>query len=162
MLAIVVLAFAFVRPLRAQEQIGIAVGAKPEPVTIEDLDGSPVDLGDYIGVKPVLLEFWATWCPLCAALEPRMAAAHSQYGEQVEFLIVAVAVNQSARRVRRHLERHELPGRFLWDTDGRAVRAFMAPSTSYVVVLDAGGRVVYTGLGADQDIEAALESALGR
>ncbi len=53
-----------------------------------------------------------------------------------------------------------MAGQVLWDTDGRAVRAFMAPSTSYVVVLDAAGRVAYTGLGEDQDIEAAIERAL--
>jgi thiol-disulfide isomerase/thioredoxin len=147
----------------AQEHIGIAVGATPDGVTIEDLEGNPVDLGDYIGgAKPVLIEFWATWCPLCESLEPAMLAAHSKYGEEVDFLIVAVAVNQSVRRVRRYAESHEVPGRFLWDTDGRAVRAFMAPSTSYVVVLDAEGTVAYAGLGENQDIEAAVEKALGR
>jgi cytochrome c biogenesis protein CcmG/thiol:disulfide interchange protein DsbE len=151
------------RPLVAQEQIGIAVGATPEAVQIEDLDGNPVDLGDYIGGGvPVLLEFWATWCSLCEALEPHMLAAHAKYGDEVEFLVVAVAVNQNERRVRRYFESHEMPGRVLWDTDGRAVRAFKAPSTSYVVVLDSEGRVAYTGLGEDQDIDAAIEKALGR
>jgi len=58
--------------------------------------------------------------------------------------------------VRRHVERHTLPGRVLWDGEGRAVRAFQAPSTSYVVVLDAAGKVVYTGVGAEQEIEEAL------
>jgi thiol-disulfide isomerase/thioredoxin len=146
-----------------QEQIGIAVGATPQAVQIEDLDGNPVDLGDYIGSgTPLLIEFWATWCPLCRALEPDMLAAHSKYGDDVNFLVVAVAVNQSVRRVRRYAESHEVPGRILWDTDGRATRAFMAPSTSYVVALDAEGSVVYTGLGEDQDIESAVEKALGQ
>lgn len=150
-------------PLQAQEdRIGIALGAVPPAVEIEDLDGNPVDLGDYIGKGPVLLEFWATWCPLCQALEPQLQAAHAKYGEQVEFLILAVAVNQSKGRVRRHMETHSMPGRVLWDTEGRAVRAFMTPSTSYVVVLDAVGKVVYTGVGEDQDIEAALARALRR
>jgi hypothetical protein len=44
----------------------------------------------------------------------------------------------------------------LWDEGGRAVRAFLAPGTSYIVVLDTEGTVVYTGSGADQDIEAAV------
>jgi thiol-disulfide isomerase/thioredoxin len=150
-------------PLQAQDQIGIAVGATPAAVEIEDLAGATVDLGDYIGSgKPLLVEFWATWCSNCEALEPAMLAAHSKYGEDVNFLVVAVAVNQSVRRVRRYEESHEVPGRFLWDTDGRATRAFMAPATSYVAVLDGAGRVVYTGLGPDQDIEAAVEKALGR
>ena len=162
-LAASMLVFAAASAASAQEaQIGIAVGERAPAVTIEDLDGNPFDLGAFIGGKPALLEFWATWCALCTALEPRMQAAHARYGEEVEFLIVAVAVNQTQRRVRRHLESHELPGRVLWDKDGRAVRAFMAPSTSYIVVLDAAGQVAYTGLGEDQDIEAAIESVLDR
>lgn len=150
------LLLACARPLAAQDQIGLPLGAVPEAVVIEDLDGSPVDLGDVIGKKPVLIEFWATWCPLCEALQPRLEAAQAEYGEEVEFLVVAVAVNQTKRSIERHLTRHPMPGRLLWDTSGRATRAFMAPTTSYVVVLDAAGRVVYTGVGGDQDLVGAL------
>ena len=53
-----------------------------------------------------------------------------------------------------------MPFTFLWDANGAAVRAFQAPSTSYIAVLDAKGKVVYTGVGEDQDIEAALRRAV--
>jgi thiol-disulfide isomerase/thioredoxin len=149
------------RGANAQEdEIGIPRGATPPAVTIEDLDGRAVDLAQWVGRKPVLIEFWATWCPTCEALLPKMEAAHRHYGSQVEFIVVAVAVNQSQSTIKRHLERHAMPFRFLWDTNGNAVRAFQAPATSYVVVLDAEGRVVYTGLGSDQDVEAALKRSV--
>jgi thiol-disulfide isomerase/thioredoxin len=144
------------RVVAQDDEIGIAIGARPAAVTIEDLDGRPVDLSQFIGKKPVLLEFWATWCPLCAALFPRIEAAHARFGNRVEFVVVAVAVNQSQAGIKRHLTRHPMPFRILWDGNGRAVRAFQAPSTSYVVVLDSAGKVAYTGLGAEQDIEAAV------
>ncbi len=144
------------RGVAQDDELGIAIGARPPAVTIEDLDGRPVDLTQIIGKKPVLLEFWATWCPLCAALFPRMEAAHARFGDRVEFVVIAVAVNQSQASIKRHLTRHPMPFRFLWDTDGHAVRAFQAPSTSYVVVLDSAGKVAYTGLGEEQDIEAAV------
>ena len=73
-------------------------------VTVHDLDGKPVDLGQYIGKKPVFLEFWATWCELCEELLPRVRAAKAAYGDRVEFLGVNVTVNQSRDRVRRYLE----------------------------------------------------------
>ena len=69
---------------------------------------------------------------------------------------MAVGVNQTRNSVRRHVGGHPLPGRVLWDGDGVAVRALQAPATSYVVLLDAQGRVVYTGVGPDQDLETAL------
>ncbi|MDP3909357.1 MAG: TlpA disulfide reductase family protein [Gemmatimonadales bacterium] len=149
--------------LSAQDDvIGISVGATPPAVTIEDLDGNPVELGRWVGRKPVLVEFWATWCPVCEELLPRMEAAQRRFGDRVEFLVVAVAVNQNKNGIRRHLTRHPMPFTFLWDVNGNATRAFQAPATSYIVALDAGGNVVYTGIGADQDLERALEKATAR
>jgi len=142
------------------QDVGIAIGSLPPPVTIEDLDGQPVDLSQYVGKRPVLLEFWAEWCPLCKALEPRLRAAQEAYAGKVEVIRVAVAVNESRSSIKRYLEKQELPGLILWDTSGRAVRAYQAPSTSYVVTLDATGRVAYTGVGSDQDLNAAMERAL--
>src|SRR5882724_1762456 len=147
--------------LRAQDIIGIPVGESPPAVTIENLNGDSVALSQWIGKKPVLVEFWATWCPICAELLPRMEAAQKKYGDRAEFLVVAVAVNQSKNSVRRHLEKHPMPFTFLWDGNGAAVRAFQAPSTSYIAVLDSSGKVVYTGVGEDQDIDAAIERAAG-
>jgi thiol-disulfide isomerase/thioredoxin len=149
-------------PVAAQETIGIALGETPPAATVEDLDGAPVDLAQWVGKRPVLVEFWATWCPLCRALEPGLRQVAERYAGELEVLIVAVGVNQSPRSVRRHLERHQLPGQVLWDARGAAVRAFQTPSTSYVVALDASGRVVYTGLGEEQDLDAAARKALGR
>jgi peroxiredoxin len=148
--------------LPAQDVIGIPIGETPPAVTLENLSGDSVALSRWIGKKPVLVEFWATWCPICTELLPRMEAAQKKYGDRAEFLVVAVAVNQSKNTVRRHLERHPMPFTLLWDANGAAVRAFQAPSTSYIAVLDAKGRVVYTGVGADQNIEAAIGTALRR
>ena len=146
----------------AQErgELGIALGERPELVEIEDLQGNEVSLADHLGGRPALIEFWARWCELCEALYPQMTEAHARYGDRVGFVAVAVAVAQSQRSVRRHLE--DMPTEFptLWDEGGRAVRAFLAPGTSYIVVLDAEGTVTYTGSGAGQDIDAAVRTAL--
>lgn len=138
------------------QQVGIATGSVPEAVELEDLDGTPVDLGAYIGRRPVLVQFWATWCEVCAALEPRLRAAAARWEDDVDFVLVAVGVNQNPRRIRRYMDDHPLHGTVLWDGRGRATRAFMAPTTGYLVILDARGRVVYTGVGADQAFEPAL------
>ena len=145
-----------------EDEIGISRGATLPAVTIEDLDGRPVDLAQWVGKKPVVVEFWATWCPLCAALFPRLEAAHRRYGESVQVLVVAVGVSQTPASIKRHLARHPLPFPVLWDGGGAAVRAFQAPGTSYVVVLDVRGKVSYTGYGAEQDIEAAVRKAVSR
>jgi len=143
--------------LAQEEQVGLAAGTAVRPVQIEDLAGTPVDLSPYIGRRPALFEFWATWCTNCAALEARMRTAFGRHGSQVDFVVVAVGVNQTRASVKRHADAHPLPAaRVLWDGNGNAVRAFDAPATSYVVILDRRGKVAYTGIGPDQDLEAAL------
>lgn len=163
LLGLTLLGLCVAGPLLAQDEdeIGIARGATPPAVTIEDLDGKPVDLAQYVGKKPVLVEFWATWCPICAELFPKIQAAHARYGDRVQFLVVAVAVNETPRSIKSHLTSHPLPFPVLWDTNGNAVRAFQAPGTSFVVLLDGKGKVAYTGYGAEQDIEGAIRKLGG-
>jgi peroxiredoxin len=144
-----------IAPLGAQD-VGLAVGTRAPAVAVQDLDGKSVDLGEYIGRQPVVLEFWATWCPLCKALEPALKAAHARYGRTVRFVAIGVGVNQSPASIKRHLVEHPLPFPVLYDASGAAVRAYEAPTTSYIVVVDKAGTVTYTGTGAEQDIAAVL------
>jgi peroxiredoxin len=158
-----VLAVALALPVTLEGQdIGLAVGTKAPAVTIEDLNGKPVDLGSYIGKQPVVLEFWATWCPLCKALEPALRALYARYGATVQFVVVGVAVNETPASIKRHLADHPLPFPVLFDASGAAVRTYEAPTTSYIVVLDRTGKVSYTGAGADQDLAPALARVAGK
>jgi thiol-disulfide isomerase/thioredoxin len=141
--------------LRAQES-GITVGTRAPAVTVRDLDGKAVDLGQYIGKKPMFLEFWATWCELCEELLPRVRAAKATYGDQVEFFGVNVTVNQSRDRVRRYVDKNQPPFRTLYDEEGTSTRAYQAPATSYVVIVDRSGKIAYTGSGGTQDFDDVL------
>ena len=159
LVAPLILATMISTPAFAQD-LGIDVGAQAPAVTVQSLDGKQIDLGRYIGKTPVLIEFWATWCPNCRELMPTLLAAEKKFGKRVKFIALAVAINQSPEKVRRWLAAHPLPHDTYYDVDGKAAGAFDAPATSYVVVLDRKGRVVYTGLGGTQNLEAALRKAL--
>ena len=155
-------AWAFVSPAAASGQEPLAIGERPPAAALETLDGEPFQLQDVLGDRPVLVEFWATWCPVCRALEPEMEAAYERFGDQVEFLVVAVGVGQNPGSIRAHLQRHPQPGQVLWDARGAAVRAFSAPGTGIIFILDENGEVAYQGAGADQDLSAALAEVLAR
>jgi thiol-disulfide isomerase/thioredoxin len=144
---------------RAQD-VGLALGTVAPSAKLETLDGAPVDLAQFVGKTPAVLEFWATWCGNCQELEPTLKAMHAKYGSRVSFIGVAVSVNQSPARVKAYVAKHELPWTQLFDRRGEASGAYDAPATSYVVVLDGAGRVVYTGVGGTQDIESAIRKAL--
>jgi len=147
--------------LAAQDEAGFQVGDRAPAVTVNDLNGNPVDLGTWVGKKPIFLEFWATWCERCAALLPKVKAAVAQFGDRVEFVGINVTVNENPRRVRKYVEEHEPPFRVLYDTEGVGVRAFHVPTTSYIVIVDAAGVIRYIGVGADQNLMTALAEIVG-
>jgi len=146
------------RTATAQEG-GIALGAEAPSARVVTLDGKSVNLADYYDGKPVVLEFWATWCPLCKKMEPAMEAARQRHGDNVLFISIGVSANQTAERQREYVDKQHLSGKFLFDADGAATHAFSVPHTSYIVVIDKSRHVVYTGVGSDQDIEAAIKKA---
>ncbi len=154
------LAVLFWSPVSAQS-VGLPVGTPAPAAQLEDLEGNPVDLGQWIGERPILLEFWASWCPICEKLEPKMQAAYERFGGQVTFALVAVAVNQNKSRVSRHVERVGIRYPTLWDGRGEAVRSYNVLTTGVIVIVDAEGRISYAGVGEDQDIETALRAVAG-
>ena len=147
--------------LQAQET-GLPVGAKaPASTVVETLDGKSFDIGQYVGKTPMVIEFWATWCPLCKQLEPTMVDVAKRYGSKVKFIGVAVSVNQTPERVKLYAEKHGLPLEVYYDRKGAAADGYDAAATSYVVIVDKAGTVVYTGLGGSQNLEAGVKKALG-
>ncbi|MDF1502267.1 TlpA disulfide reductase family protein [Roseisolibacter sp. H3M3-2] len=159
MLRLLAAALLFAAPLGAQE-LGLPVGTKAPPAAVQTLDGTATDLARYYGRTPVLLEFWATWCPNCKQLEPQLQRIAREHGAKVKLVGVAVTVNQSPQRVRLYAQKYKLPMEMLWDAQGKASDAYDAPATSYVVLVDRAGKVVYTGQGGDQDLVGAVRRVL--
>ena len=158
-LVIAALGVALASPARAQES-GIEVGAVAPPAVVQTLDGKSIDLARWVGKTPVIMEFWAIWCSNCQQLEPHLKTLHAKYGKQVRFLTVAVSINQNPDRVKRYAARHKIPGDIVFDAKGNASGAYDVAATSYVVVVDRAGKVIYTGLGGSQPkLEAAIARA---
>ncbi|HYW51617.1 MAG TPA: TlpA disulfide reductase family protein [Gemmatimonadaceae bacterium] len=146
--------------LLGAQEAGIPVGNAAPNAALETLDGKPAQLSKWIGSTPVVLEFWASWCSNCKALEPELTKVVRQFSKQVKFVGVAVSANQTPERVKRYMQQHALPVEMLYDRKGTAVDAYDVPATSYIVVIDKTGKVVYTGSGGEQDLTSAIRKAL--
>ena len=156
------LALALVSPAARAQDGGLPVGSVAPSVSLETLDGKRIQLGTLLGKTPVVLEFWATWCGNCEELEPTFQAAQKKYAGKVRFASIAVAINQSPERVRRWVARHR-PGREMYyDHAGDAAEQYDAPATSYVVIVDRAGKVTYTGVGGEQDLDSEIKKVFSQ
>lgn len=71
--------------------VGETVGADPliaPDWTRQSLGGDTITLSDVAAEQPVILLFWATWCPYCKALMPHIQSAKLEYGDRIRVLAV--------------------------------------------------------------------------
>lgn len=146
-----------VSPSAAQLEGGPLIGTPAPVVQVTDLDGRLVDLGTMLGQRPVLIEFWATWCGPCNALMPRMDSAFARYGDRVSFVGINVAYNETVPGIRAWLAGHRPGFQVLYDSAGTAIRAYDIQATSTVIIMGRDGKVAYAGVGAGQDLSTALD-----
>lgn len=138
----------------------LGVGQRAPGAVLKTLTGASTNLARYLGKGPVVIEFWAKWCPNCRALEPQLVAARHAYGSRVTFVTIAASVDETPADVSAYAKAHGFLPDVLYDDTGAAVDAYGAPGTSYVVIIDRKGTIVYTGAGGDQDLAAAIKPAL--
>jgi len=149
-----------VAKLAGAQESGIAVGTQAPAAKVQTLDGKTIDIASYVGKSPMLIEFWAFWCPNCRELEPSLLSLQKKYGSKVRFLSVAVSVNETIDRVKTFTAKKKYPHQTVYDAKGEATEAYDVPATSYVVIVDRAGKVVYTGLGGKQNLEPGILKAL--
>jgi peroxiredoxin len=127
------------------------VGVAAPDFTLLNLDGQPVSLSEWRG-RPVLINFWASWCGPCQIEMPAIQAVYEKHQED-GFVVLAVAVDDSAKNVRRFIDERGLTFQILMD-DGkvsRAYRVFGLPA-SFFVGADGKIAAVHNGVLTEDEI----------
>lgn len=107
--------------------------------TLRDPDGIPVSIGNLVGKKPILLLFWAAWCPLCREDIPAVNEIHRRGDMEV----VAVNVKESPKRVKGAIRSLGIRYPVLLDPDGDVARKYNVPGIPACIIIDKTGRIVY-------------------
>lgn len=115
-------------------------------------DGQTVSLRDQVGKKPVLLAFWATWCPNCNAAVPSLNAVESgPLGGRVKLL--AVDYLESPAKVGAFIRKEGIAYTVLLDGDGLVSRRFGIPGIPTYILIDRGGRIAWRGHALPADLD---------
>jgi cytochrome c biogenesis protein CcmG/thiol:disulfide interchange protein DsbE len=106
---------------------------------LELLSGEKVKLSDFKGRKPIVLNFWASWCPPCREEAPVLAKVGKEYAGDVEF--IGLAVNDNATDVKKVIESLDITyGNGLDKTDiAAAYRVTGTPETFWI---DKNGQII--------------------
>lgn len=126
-----------------QEQV-----AAPD-FTVYDASGNPVKLSDYFG-KPIVLNFWASWCGPCQMEMPDFQEKYEALDGQVQFLMINMTdgsretVNSASEFIKK--QGYTFP--VLYDTETDAAAAYSANSLPTTYFIDAKGYVIAKATGA--------------
>lgn len=126
--------------LGAQEET--AKQAAPE-FTVYDQEGNAYTLADFRG-KPVILNFWATWCGYCQVEMPDFDEKYQQYGEDIQFVMLNVTdgSQDTVESASAYIAEQGYSFPVYYDTELNATRAYNANGLPVTFFIDAEGNFV--------------------
>ena len=153
--------------------IGLALGIftqttaleKAIPFALRNIDGELVNVGDYLGKQPMVVDFWATWCKPCVKSLPELQKIHREFKASG---LVVLAVNEdgprSLSKVAPFAKSQGLSLPVLLDEKGDVLNKYQASGLPTTVLINREGEIVLTlrgyRPGDDQKLRTAIKSLM--
>lgn len=153
----------------APEETEVPPESDPTPIpapdfTVLSLEGETVSLSDYRG-KPVVINFWATWCPPCRGELPAFQSAWERYGDKVQFLMVDLCDGQRETEsiVRDFLRDNGYSFPVFLDTEYSGAESYGVSAIPMTILVDAEGGILGGQRGAleEETLLAAVAAMAG-
>jgi thiol-disulfide isomerase/thioredoxin len=127
--------------------------------TAKTIDGETFT-NDSVRGKVVLLQFWATWCPLCKNEEPIVDQLNKEFADS-GLIVLAVNVGESKKKVKKYLADSPRACRIVLTDDTNLAAMYQATAYPIYVVIDRDGFIVGTQRGAagEQPLRHLLSKA---
>ena len=162
----IVIFFGFLKDDTAPKVSDLNQESVPQPVPSLDapapgfeltsLTGESIQLADY-GGKPILLNFWATWCAPCRLEMPAFQSRFDKY--QGELAVVAVNNAESPEDVQAFVDELNLTFDILLDPEAEVQRLYLVRGYPTSVLIDANGiiRIQHIGLMTEDQLDSYLQ-----
>ena len=127
--------------------------ATPRPAapdfTVYDVEGNAVSLSSMQG-KPVVVNFWASWCGPCKSEMPDFQKAYEQHGEAVHFMIVNMTdgMQETKEKAKAYVDKQGFTFPVYYDTDMEAAMTYGVSSIPATYFVAADGSLIARANGA--------------
>ena len=139
---------------------------KAKDFTVRTLDGQSVSLNTLLGEgKPVLIDFWATWCGPCRMVIPHLGEMHRKYGKDGLIVIGMNLDDQAAEgAVRNFVKRYSMDYQNVFAP--HAIYQFFSGNAvariPYTLLFGADGKLTWSLVGYSPQIGSALNGAIAK
>ena len=115
--------------------------------TVTDWEGNKVNLSDFFG-KPIVLNFWATWCYYCVEEMPDFNKAYAEYPD-VQFLMINATdgIQETLEKAKQYVENENFDFNVYFDTELDAVSTYGVTGFPCTYFIDSEGNLVTRGKG---------------
>jgi cytochrome c biogenesis protein CcmG, thiol:disulfide interchange protein DsbE len=139
-----------------------SVSGDPAPeLSFEMFDGSTASMADYEG-RPVVVNFWASWCPPCVAEMPDLETVHQEFADEVAFL--GINTQDTPDAATDLAERTGVTYDLAHDPDGQLFQAFGGFGMPTTLFVSADGLITerHTGILTLDQAREFVENELSR
>jgi peroxiredoxin len=132
----------------------IGVGDRVPKFDMVQLDGTKIESEDIIGNNPILLVFWATWCPNCKKEIPTLKKIYQEFNPKgMKILAINVGVNDTRARAVKYKAKYKIDYPVVFDIGSRFTRSVNVQGVPTVIVVDKKGIVRYRSYVVPEDLD---------
>ncbi|MDP3766358.1 MAG: TlpA disulfide reductase family protein [Nanoarchaeota archaeon] len=134
--------------IQNQASFGINKGDIPPDFTITTIDGKQYKLSQFKEKnKPILLYFWASWCPFCSKDFDIVKNIYPKYADKVTFLAIDLDVNEDAELIKAYMDRKGLKRIDFAEGKVNVLSDYAIKYTTTKYAIGRDGKILYKGSG---------------